>query len=106
MTTEKGIEMKISISEVKRRLHPGVKFIGEFIGINRSICKSGLEITNREVVKNTSSQMISKYVNGPRVGSFIYLTWNGLTAEEKEGSIYLTMTDNDKPEEFLKITLG
>jgi hypothetical protein len=41
-----------------------------------------------------------------RVGhESIYLKWKNVTADERDGSIFLSMTETEHPEEFLKITL-
>jgi hypothetical protein len=96
--------MKLSIAEVKRRLAPGVEFTGEFVGTNAARCKPGMQVTRRKVVSN-KSQLVSQFIDGPKAGETIYLNWTGVTADERDGSIYLTMTEVSPPEEFLKITL-
>lgn len=96
---------KLSIAEVKRRLAPGVEFVGEFVGVNAHRCPPGLQKTRRRVVKN-ASQLVSEFLDGPKVGELIYLRWVHTSAEERDGAIFLTMTEVRPPEKFLKITLG
>lgn len=97
--------MKISIAEVKRRLQPGVEYIGEFVGTNRLRCAPGMAVTRRQVVKCTPS-LQSVFLDGPKEGHLIYGDWNHVTADERDGSIYLTMDlTQGRREEYLKITL-
>lgn len=96
--------MKIAIAEVKRRLAEGIEYTGEFIGINAKMCKPGMQVTRRVVRKN-KTQMVSVFLDGPKVGEPIYLNWKNVTADERDGSIFLSMTETEQPEEFLKITL-
>ena len=96
--------MKIAIAEVKRRLAEGVEYTGEFIGINSKLCKPGMQVTRRVVLKN-KTQMVSVFLDGPKKDESIYLHWKNVTADERDGSIFLSMTETERPEEFLKITL-
>jgi hypothetical protein len=64
-----------------------------------------LRITRRRVVKQTA-QMVSEYLTGPKQGNNIYLTWQGVTAEQDtDGSIVLTNSQVQPPEAFLRIRL-
>lgn len=96
--------MKIAIAEVKRRLVEGIEYKGEFIGINAKMCKPGMQVTRRVVLKN-KTEMVSMFLDGPKKDESIYLKWKNVTAEERDGSIFLSMTETERPEEFLKITL-
>ena len=104
--------MKISIAEVKRRLKIGTEFTAEFIGQNAIHCKTGMQITKRRVLKN-NSQLESILLDGPNKGKTIHLNWTNVTAQEKDGSIILSMNEKQGSEcvpqqpldEFLKITL-
>ena len=105
--------MKLSIAEVKRRLPVGTEYTGEFIGTMNvrvignlgvtNLHKSEQErITRRRIVKQTS-EMVSEFLDGPKAGQQIYLTWKGVSAQEDtDGSIVLMM-DNVEP--FLRIRL-
>jgi len=95
--------MKLSIAEVKRRLSVGVEFTGEFVGTNAGRCQPGMQTTRRRVVKNTST-LVSVLLDGPKKDELIYLDWKNVTADERDGSVFLTMADVNPPEEFLKIT--
>lgn len=92
--------MKISITEVKRRLVAGTNFVGEFVGDNVRLCSPGMEKTRRCVKKNTT-EMVSEFLDGPKVGQSIFCKWAGVTADERDGSIFLTANG----QEFLKITI-
>ena len=106
-------KMKLSIAEVKRRLPVGTEYTGEFIGTMNvrvignlgvtNLHKSEQErITRRRIVKQTS-EMVSEFLDGPKAGQQIYLTWKGVSAQEDtDGSIVLMM-DNVEP--FLRIRL-
>lgn len=94
---------KISIAEVKRRLAVGVTFTGEFVGTNAVRAAPGMKILRRRVISN-KSVMTCELLEGPKMGQAIDLNWKNVTADERDGSIYLTMNDIDPPEEFLKIT--
>jgi hypothetical protein len=96
--------MKIAIAEVKLRLAEGVEYTGEFVGVNARMCKPGMQVTRRVIVKN-KSEMVSRFIDGPKAGEVIYLNWKNVTADERDGSIFLSMTETATPEEFLKITL-
>jgi hypothetical protein len=96
--------MKIAIAEVKRRLVEGVEYTGEFIGINAKMCKPGMQVTRRVVRKN-KTEMVSVFLDGPKKDESIYLNWKNVTAEERDGSIFLSMTETERPDEFLRITL-
>lgn len=96
--------MKISIAEVKRRLDECVKYTGEFIGTNAKRCPPDMQVTNRIVLKN-KSQLVSMFLDGPKQGEVIYLNWKYVRAEERNGSIFLSMTETEPEEEFLKITI-
>ena len=95
--------MKVSIAGVKAKLSVGTEFVGEFIGVNAQICRPGLQKTRRRVTKN-NTELVSTFLDGPRVGEAIYLTWRGLTADETDGAIVLSMHDNGAAEPFLRIT--
>jgi hypothetical protein len=95
---------KLSIAALKRRLTEGVEYTGEFIGKNATICRPGLQVTRRVVVSN-KSDLVSRFIDGPKAGGTIYLPWNGKTADERDGSIYVSNSHVNPPEEFLKITL-
>jgi hypothetical protein len=92
--------MKISIADVKKRLGVGVEFVGEFVGDNAKFCRPGMEKTRRRVVTN-NTQLVSEFLDGPKVGQVIYCKWAGVTADERDGGIFLTSDG----EEFLKITI-
>lgn len=97
--------MKITIAQLKRRLPVGTKYTAEFIGVNRRFCKPGMEVTRRIVSKQTS-EMVSILLDGPLHGRNIYMKWAGTTADEREGSIYVSgMDEFGTPDEFLKITI-
>jgi hypothetical protein len=96
--------MKIAIAEVKRRLAVGTEYTGEFVGVNARMCAPGMQVTRRRVVNN-KTQLVSELLDGPKAGQLIYLNWKNVVADERDGSIFLTMTETPKPEEFLKITL-
>ena len=96
--------MKIAIAEVKRRLVEGVEYTGEFIGVNANMCKPGMQVTRRVVLKNMT-EMVSMFHDGPKKDESIYLNWKNVTAEVRDGSIFLSMTETEQPEEFLKISL-
>ena len=95
---------KISIAEVKRRLTVGVEFTGEFVGRNANRCQPGMQRTRRRVRKN-KTELVSELLDGPKTGELIYLDWKNVVADERDGSIFLTMMEVEPPEEFLKITL-
>jgi len=98
--------MKISIAEVKRRLAAGVLCVVEFVGrVNGKHGLSGQRITRRRIVSN-GSEMVSLVLDGPNMGQIGHLKWRGVTADEREGIIYLTMTTVSPPDEFLKITIA
>lgn len=92
----------MTIAELKRRLAPGVEFTVEFIGVNRRYCRPGSELTRRRVETN-KSQLVSRFLDGPRAGELIYLPWAGITAVEREGSVYLSGPDTGG--EFLRIQI-
>jgi hypothetical protein len=96
--------MKISIAAVKRKLKEGVEYTGEFTGTNSSRCVPNLSKTRRRIIAN-KSVMVSVFLDGPKVGEKIYLDWKDVTADERDGSIFLTMTSVSPPEEFMKITI-
>jgi hypothetical protein len=95
---------KIAIAEVKRCLAKGIEYPAEFIGINAKMCKPGMQVTRRVVLKN-KTEMASIFLDGPEKDESIYLNWKNVTADERDGSIFLSMTETEHPEEFLKITL-
>jgi len=95
--------MKISAAEVRRRLPVGTECIVEFIGINRKHCAPGNERTRRRIIGQTASQMVSLFLEGPKVDHRIYLQWYRITAEEKDGAIILS---DGYQGEFLKIELA
>lgn len=94
----------MKIAEVKRRLSPNVEFTVEFIGSNSNRCVPNMRKTRRRIVSN-KSQMVSVILEGSEAGEQAYLTWKNVSAEERDGSIFLTKTDAEPPEEFLKITI-
>ena len=94
--------MKIAIAELKRMLPVGQEYMAEFIGVNRIHCKPGIQLTKRIVVKS-NSELISKFLDGPRINELIYLgSWVGITADKREDGIYLSSSEIG---EFLKISL-
>lgn len=95
---------KLSRAEVMRRLPVRTQFTGEFIGKNRQICRPGMVVCRRRVLKQTSYEMICLLLDGPKAGSHSHVTWREVQALEREGAIILVMTETDPPEEFLKIT--
>jgi len=92
--------MKLSKAEVRRRLSPGTQFTGEFIGQNAKFCAPGMEVCRREVQTNSTHQLISKLLDGPKVGESIYLQWSNVVAREENSAIILS----DEGDDFLKIT--
>jgi len=103
--------MKITIAEVKRRLKIGTEFTGEFVGSNAKVCKPGMQITQRRVTKN-NKELESLLLDGPNSGQKIYLNWTNVVADERDGSIFLALNEEQALEcvpqrnpEFLKITL-
>lgn len=92
--------MKISISALRRRLTPGKQFTATYIGPNCNAALHNVEST-RLVVSQTANQMVSKTLDGVRPGAEVYCTWNGVTAEEHDGYIWLTQGGDDEP--FLKL---
>lgn len=101
---------KLSIAEVKRRLPVGCIYLGEFIGGNAHRAKPGNVCTKRRV-ETQKSQMVSRLLTGPNSNlsprddnkELIYLHWVGITADERDGSIFLTLVEGE--DEFLKITI-
>lgn len=91
--------MKLSISELKRRLPAGTEFTGEFVGRNRQVAAAGMSICRRRVVKQ-GTQMVCVFLDGPKQGEQSYLTWRGVSAKEIDGAIVLS----DEGEEFFRIT--
>lgn len=85
--------MKISIAEVKRCLPVGKEVSFEYVGFPKNGVKS-----KRKVIKNSSYQLITTILDGPKTGESVYLDWNGVTADERDGDVYLKDT-----EEFVKI---
>lgn len=96
--------MRLSITKVREQLPEGREFTGEFIGLNAKFCRPGMQVTRRRVVKNSSYQLLSRFLDGPQKGRLIYLAWKGLTAEDVDGAVILTKTVDGEPEAFLKIT--
>lgn len=94
----------MKIAELKRRLSEGVEFTVEFIGTNSTRCVPSMTKTRRRIVSN-KTQMVSLILEGEKAGEQAYLTWKNVSAEERDGSIFLTKTDAEPPEEFLKITI-
>lgn len=96
--------MKISIAEIRRRLKPGTPYIAEFIGaVNTRLCDPGMERTKRIVVTNTTTEMKSRFLDGPKEGQDIYLRWVGVSADSRDGYIYLSQSDGKTAGEFLRI---
>lgn len=96
--------MKVSIAGLQTMLRPGTKVVGEYLGPTAArvqATKPGHMKTTREVLKNNSYQMVSKVLDGPRAGESTYLTWKGVKAELRDGSVYLT----NEGAEFLKLTI-
>jgi len=95
--------MKISVAEVRRRLPEGKECVIEFVGTNAQHCNPETKCTRRQIRKQTASQMASAFLEGPKKGSLIWLQWKGITADERDGAIFLT--DGFHKEEFLKIVV-
>ena len=95
----------ISLAEARRRLPVGTEFIGEFIGINARICKPGMQTTRRQVVKNSSHELESILLDGPKKSQLIHLNWKHTSVEEENLSLIFTMTEVTPQEAFLKITI-
>lgn len=93
---------KISITALRKRLPVGAELTGEFIGVNRQHCRAGNECTSRIIVTNSSHQLVQRLLTGPIAGTLTYLQWSGLTAYERDGSIFIA---DDVTEEFLKLTI-
>ncbi len=105
--------MKITIAELRRRLPVGATFKASFLrGPIKVVGNTGntlLPVDNNEysrvVVKQTASEMVSKYTEGPREGREVTCTWRAVVAREEEGRIILTHTDQSRNEDFLAIVL-
>lgn len=93
--------MKITIAEAMRRLPVGTEFTGEFLNPLPTMDPARL-VTRRKVKRQTPARMVSTFLDGPRAGNEIELNWRGVTADERDGAIYLTM--NETGREFLRIT--
>ena len=96
--------LTLSRAEVRRRLPIGAKFTGEFIGKNRQFCRPGMEVCQRQVIKQNSYEMLCLLLDGPKSGEETHLTWKHIDALERDGAIILRMTEVNPPEEFLRIT--
>lgn len=60
-----------------------------------------MECTRRRVISNTAKEMRSLLLTGPEEGREIWNTWDGVTASEENGDIYLIR----EGEKYLKITI-
>lgn len=92
----------MKISELKKLLPVGKEFVVEFIGINRKLCLPGMELTKR-VVHQNNSQLVSQFLEGPKINQLIYMSWKGIEASERDGSIFLSGTDSGG--DFLRIQI-
>ena len=92
----------------------GTEYTGEFIGAMNTRIIGNLGVTNlvkpeneriaRRRVLKQASEMVSEFLDGPRAGKCIYLTWKGVWAQEDtDGSIVLVMDNGVEP--FLRIRL-
>lgn len=98
---------KLSIAELQRRLPIGTEITAEFIGKVNTRMAPDMKISKRKVVNNTKRLLESEFLDGPKKGQSIFLDWKGVTADERDGSIYLSQSFSpDTSEEFLKITLS
>lgn len=104
--------MKISIAEAKRRLPVGAEFTAEVLvpsiavrgNTGNTTLGATVNVYRRRVTKQKSS-MVSVYLDGSRAGREIYLNWKNTVARvEDDGSIIITMTEADPPEDFLRIS--
>lgn len=105
--------MKLTIAEVKRRLPAGAKFTGEFCGrLNTrvisntgatSLVKPENERRTQRIVRKQSSEMVSEFLSGPRIGQLIYCAWKGVSAREEAGDIILSQEIQGRSEDFLRI---
>jgi hypothetical protein len=104
---------KLSLEALRKRLPVGHEFTGEFVGkVNRQRCKPEEVVMRRRVVANTTKELSCMLLDGPRAGETSTLPWKftvlsgkerlnrSITADERDGSIFLTMNDD----EFLKLT--
>mgnify|MGYP003353478023 CR=1 FL=1 len=96
--------MNISISQLRKVLVPGQKFMAEFIGKNRTVAKPENIITERVVTKQSTREMISTMVGR---GVEVSNTWAGVTAEQISNNEYrLSLSlDNGEKDPYLEIIL-
>lgn len=103
--------MKLSIAEVKRRLSVGTEFTAEFlrgplvVRGNTGDTVMPVPAPSRRRVTKQTSQMVSVYLDGPKVGKSIYCDWAGVTArEDTDGSIVLTNNKVTPAEDFVRFS--
>ena len=82
----------MTIAELRRRLPVGTHFAVEFLGRERA---------ERVVVKNTTHQLVSRFLSGKRAGELIYLEWRGIKASQ--GADGITLADESGP--FVRFVL-
>lgn len=99
------MDQPLSLTALRRLLPPETEFVGEFIGKNRQICKPGMEVCRRKVLKNSSYELVSLLLDGPKAGQTAHMTWKFCQACQRDGSIILLNKESEPPEEFLKLTI-
>jgi hypothetical protein len=105
----------MKLTELRKLLTVGVEFDAEAIGGMNTRVLSNLGVTSlkkpdseiftrRRVVKQTAREMVTVYLSGPKEGREIHCDWKGVKARQFDGGdIILTMTDNGREEDFLRI---
>ena len=82
----------MTIAELRRRLPVGTHFAAEFLDHAAS---------ERVVVKNSTHQLVSRFLSGNRAGELIYLEWRGVKASQ--GADGITLADENGP--FVRFVL-
>lgn len=105
----------VPISQLQEKLKVGTTFTATFLG-KPVVVRGNLRDTEipvppasaRRVVKQTTTEMVSEILDGPRAGELMYCAWDGVKAREEAGEITLSQTDEarDGPKtyDFVRIS--
>ena len=67
--------MKVSVAEVRRILTPGKTIVAQYL---RGDCHTS---GHRLILKQTSTQMVSRCLDGEKAGVDVHCYWEGCTAD-------------------------
>jgi len=92
---------KIAVAALRRLLSEGV----EFFGTLPNAPDPAMRTCRRRVVSNSSHQLVSELLEGPKAGNNIYLDWKGVSVVISDGRYALRQKYRDKIETFLVVEL-